>query len=300
MTRVYLRILLFVCLITGFYMYVGQTVTQSEQHPPADLVITPETGPDELASLGEEVVKNKGGCLICHKITETGNERGPDLRGVGARAATRVPGLDAEAYITESLLQPTSFVVEGYPPIMPAANAPPADLTASELKAVIAFLESLGGEVTSRVTEEDVQLSEEKKASAVGGTSPEVAYLTLHGCVTCHDVRGESRRVGPPLTSVALRLSEEEIRQSILDPNAVLSPGYAAGLMPTTFAEDLKPQEIDQLVRYVVKLSGARGGRSLTERLGRIADHPMLQLISIIFVFNAGAWWAIEWIGKRS
>jgi mono/diheme cytochrome c family protein len=299
MTRVYFRILLLVVTITAFYMYVGQTVTQSEQHPPAELTITAEATPDELVVMGEELVKNKGGCLICHKIAETGNERGPDLRGVGGRAAGRVEGKSAEEYVTESLLSPGAFVVEGYPPIMPAAAVPPADLTATELKAVVAFLQSMGGEVTVRVTEEDVESARAKKASAVGGTSPEVAYLTLHGCVTCHDVRGEARQVGPPLTTVAQRLSEEEIRQSIVDPNAVLSPGYAAGLMPTTLAKDLKPEEIDQLVRYVAKLGGARAGRTFLERLGRVSGHPMLQLLSIIFIFNAGAWWAIEWIERR-
>jgi mono/diheme cytochrome c family protein len=299
MTKVYVRILLFVVAITAFYMYVGQTVTQSEQHPPAELTITPEATSEELVVMGEELVKNKGGCLICHKITETGNERGPDLRGAGARAATRIAGRSAEEYLTESLVTPGAFVVEGYPPIMPAAVAPPADLSATELKAVVAFLESMGGEVTVHVTEEDVASAQAKKASAVGGTSPEVAYLTLHGCVTCHDVQGEARQVGPPLTTVAERLSEEEIRQSILDPNAMISPGYAAGLMPTTLAKDLKPEEIDQLVKYVVKLSGARAGRTFVERLGHVSAHPMLQLLSIIFIFNAGAWWAIEWIERR-
>jgi cytochrome c2 len=299
MKKVFLRILLFVLAIDLFYMYIGQTVTQSEQHPPAELEITPENEPAELVSMGEELVKNKGGCLICHKITETGNERGPDLRGVGGRAATRIPDLTAEAYLTEALLQPAAFVVNEYPPIMPAANLPPADMSATELKAVIAFLQSLGGEVTVEVTQEDVELAAAKAATAVGGTSPEVAYLNLHGCVTCHDVHGDARQVGPPLTQVAQRLSEEEIRQSILDPNAVISEGYAAGLMPTTFAKDLKPQEVDQLVRYVVRLGGTGAGRTFWERIRRASGHPMLQLISIIFVFNAGAWWAIEWIERR-
>jgi hypothetical protein len=64
-------------------------------------------------------------------------------------------------------------------------------------------------------------------------------------------------------------------------------------------AKDLKPEEIDQLVKYVVKLSGARAGRTFVERLGHVSAHPMLQLLSIIFIFNAGAWWAIEWIERR-
>jgi hypothetical protein len=94
-------------------------------------------------------------------------------------------------------------------------------------------------------------------------------------------------------------MSKEEIRQAIVDPNSVIAEGYAAGLMPTTFAQDLKPEEIDQLVRYVARLEGAGAGRNLWERTGSLATHPMLQLIALIFVFNAGAWWVIEWIEER-
>jgi mono/diheme cytochrome c family protein len=188
--------------------------------------------------------------------------------------------------------------VEGYPPIMPAANLPPADLSATELKAVVAFLQSLGGAVTVQVTPEDVEAAKSKAASG-GGGSPEIAFLNEKGCAACHDLVGETPKVGPPLTHVANRLTPEEIRRSILDPDAVLAEGYAAGLMPKTFAEDFKPEEIDQLVRYLGRLGGAGAGTTLWKRILGLASHPILQLISIVFVFNAGAWFAIEWLEER-
>lgn len=295
MTKVFLRICLFVLAIDGFYLYIGQTVTQSEQHPPTDLEITPETAPDALIAMGEGLVTNKGGCLICHKIAETGNERGPDLRGIGGRAATRKAGLESEQYLTESLSLPGAFVVEGYSPIMPAANAPPADLNATEFKAVVAYLQSLGGEVTVEITDADVELAKASSAK-IGGISPEIAYLSDKGCVTCHDVTGESRQVGPPLTTVAHRLTEEELLQSIIDPDVVLTEGYSAGLMPPTYSTDLKPQELSQLVQYMVQLGGAAASTTLWGRLLRLMNHPMLQLLAVVFVFNAGAWMAIEWL----
>ena len=49
---------------------------------------------------------------------------------------------------------------------------------------------------------------------------------------------------------------EEYIRQSIVDPDAVVVEGYQSGVMPTTFGETLSPEELDALVAYL----GSNGG----------------------------------------
>jgi hypothetical protein len=71
MRGVFLRLLFFVILIDGFYLYVGQTVTQSTASP-AELDITTQTDAPTLVSMGEELVRNKGGCLICHRSPRPG------------------------------------------------------------------------------------------------------------------------------------------------------------------------------------------------------------------------------------
>lgn len=251
MRAVFLRILAFVILITTFYGAIGQLwLTQGEEHPPPELQITVETDTDTLVGMGETLLKTKGGCLLCHKITEQGNTRGPDLRGVGGRAATRKPGLSAEAYLMESLVEPGAYVVEefataGGASIMPATNRPPADMSPTELKALVAFLQSLSGEVTVEITAQDVQAAEARKQQAPSSTAsshPGAALLTAQACVACHDVKGTARLVGPPLTDVGERLSAAEIRQSIVDPNAVIAEGFQPGLMLADFAEKLTPR----------------------------------------------------------
>ena len=293
MTAVFLRILGFVILIVGFYGGIGRLwLTQSEEHPPPELQITVETDTDTLVGMGETLVKTKGGCLLCHKLTERGNTRGPDLRGVGSRAATRKPGLSAEAYLMESLVEPGAYVVEefataGGASIMPAANRPPADMSATELKALIAFLQSLSGEITVEITAQDVQAAEasqQQAPSSTASTHPGAALLTAQACVACHDVTGTARLVGPPLTDVGERLSAAEIRQSIVDPNAVIAEGFQAGLMLQNFAEMLTPEELDQLVSYL------SGEVSLGERL----SHPAVHLAFLILLFNAGMYAAIR------
>ncbi len=113
MTAVFLRILGFVVLIVLFYGGIGNLwLTQTEEHPPPTLEIGVDTDTDTLISMGRTLLGSKGGCLLCHKVTEQGNTRGPDLRGVGARAASRKPGMSSEAYLVESLVNPGAYVVE--------------------------------------------------------------------------------------------------------------------------------------------------------------------------------------------
>lgn len=293
MTAVFLRILGFVILITLFYGGIGQWwLTQAEEHPPPELEITVETDTDTLVGMGETLLKTKGGCLLCHKITEQGNARGPDLRGVGGRAARRQPGLDAEAYLTQSLVEPGAYVVEefataGGASIMPAADKPPADLSPTELKALVAYLQSLGGEVTVEITAADVQTAEARKQkppSSTASTHPGAGLLTTNGCVACHDVTGTTRLVGPPLADVGERLSAAEIRQSIVDPNAVIAAGYQKDLMLKDFAVQLTGEELDQLVSYL------SGEVSLRERL----SHPAVHLAALILLFNGAVLLALQ------
>ncbi len=293
MTAVFLRILGFVILIDLFYMSIGQWyLTQSEEHPPAELEIAVETDTDTLIGMGETLVQKKGGCLLCHKITEVGNTRGPDLRGVGGRAGLRRPGMSAEAYLTESLVDPGAYVVAefataGGMSIMPAADKPPADFSPTEFKAVIAYLQSLGGEITVEITAQDVaKAAARKNAPAPVATSnhPGFALLTSRGCVACHDVNGTARLIGPPLSTVHERLSAAKIRESIVDPNAVIAEGFQPGLMLQDFADQLTPAELDQLVAY---LSGEVG---LAERLA----HPAVHLLVLILLFNGGVTWAMR------
>ena len=298
MRAVFLRILGFVILIDLFYMSIGQFyLVQSEEHPPPELEISLETDTDTLVGMGETLLKTKGGCLLCHKITEVGNTRGPDLRGIGGRAGARKPGMSAEAYLTESLVNPGAYVVAefataGGASIMPATDKPPADLSPTELKAVIAFLQSLGGEITVEITAQDVADAEARKkpAAAVTSTHPGFALLTSKGCVACHDVTGTARLVGPALSNVHERLSAAEIQESIVDPNAVIAEGYPPNVMLKDFADQLSPDELDQLVAYLSREVG------LSERLA----HPAVTLLGLILLFNGGVAWAMRRVSSAA
>ncbi|MDK1023124.1 MAG: c-type cytochrome [Gammaproteobacteria bacterium] len=289
MKRTFARILAFVVLIDLFFFYVGQTLTQAEQHPPARLAITVDTDVDTLVVMGESLVKNKGSCLICHKIAETGNERGPDLRGIGGQAGSRQPGVDAETYLMQALSQPAAFMVEGYSNIMPPANKPPVDLSATELKAVAAYLQSLGGEVTVKVTPEDESAA--AKTTEQEDISPGLTLMTQKACTACHDFEGDNRLIGPPLTGIQERMSREQILQAIVDPDAIVAEGFVSNLMPKTYATELTPAQVKLMVDFLA-------GPEKVGWIKELWDHPAAQLFFLILLFNAGMLLAMRWTAK--
>lgn len=144
-----LKIGALVLATTALYTYIGQLVPQKEVLPPAEAVISADMGPEQLVEVGREIAENKGICLTCHTIGQGGaGMRFPDLDGIGARAATQIPEMSAVEYLAQSLYEPDAFIVPGYNPGMPVINKGAIGLSDEEIIAVIAWLESLGGEPT--------------------------------------------------------------------------------------------------------------------------------------------------------
>jgi cytochrome c2 len=55
------------------------------------------------------------GCRICHSLEKGERIIGPSFYGIADRARERVPGMTAEEYLRQSILEPNAFVVPGYP-----------------------------------------------------------------------------------------------------------------------------------------------------------------------------------------
>jgi cytochrome c oxidase subunit 2 len=47
-----------------------------------------------------------------------GGRKGPSWQGISGRAGDRVPGLSAEEYLRESIVDPKAYIVEGYVGLM--------------------------------------------------------------------------------------------------------------------------------------------------------------------------------------
>jgi mono/diheme cytochrome c family protein len=252
----------FALVVMGSYTYFANSIPQIESRPPEELSL--ERGgvtPEQLVKAGEQIFKTKGTCEVCHKVGEKGM-RAPDLAGVGARAAKRKPGLSAKQYIIESLLDPGAYLVEGYPNIMPRVDKPPIGLNRSELWAITAFLESLGGTV-------DVKLDDiPKTAGAAAGGAPaelklpgdpkagEAVFTGKGACIACHKAgKIGASPVGPDLSQIARIQTPEYIMGKILNPAAMGTvTGYPKGVMPPMFGQSLTAKEYVDLVSFLLTL----------------------------------------------
>lgn len=282
MAGTFLKIFAFVLVVVGAYAYVGQLVPQFEEHPPKKRTITLDTAPAELAAIGEELLHGKGGCLICHKVSERGNDRGPDLRQATAKAPTRRPGMDAAAYLLESVLQPSAYLVPGYPNIMPPATKPPANLTVAEAKAIVAYLQALGGATPAVVIKpDDLEPQHVTRTPVPRGRE----LFESHACLACHALAGVGGTVGPDLTRVATRRSAAELMLKIVNPRAWTTPGFKAGIMPDDLASQIPEQDRREIVTYLV---GLTGNKPETVALAALWSYEGVRLGVVIFFFNAG------------
>ena len=82
------------------------------------------------------------GCIACHAPDSAG--RGPLLEGEYGKPIKLQDGRTVvmdEAYIRESILDPTAKLAEGYPPLMPTFQG---QVTEEQILELIAFIKSLG------------------------------------------------------------------------------------------------------------------------------------------------------------
>lgn len=70
------------------------------------------------------------------------------------------------------------------------------------------------------------------------------------GCKSCHST-GSNSVVGPGLAGISAK-GDDYIRESIVDPAAVLAEGFA-NLMPTSFAS-MKAKDLTDLIAYLKTL----------------------------------------------
>ena len=99
----------------------------------------------------------------------------------------------------------------------------------------------------------------EQQAGGGGGGSPGAAAFSSGGCGSCHTFTpaGATGKIGPGLDNLAADAEqagkplEAYVKESIVDPNAYLVPGFKEGVMPTTYGESLSAPQIDALVKYL-------------------------------------------------
>jgi len=104
------------------------------------LACAPEPPATEPVARGHQLYRSLG-CANCHEPNLFGQRLGPPLDHIGTVAATRRPGMSAEEYIRQSILDPGAYLVPGYQDSMPRDLG--RDLSPTDLDALVAYLLSL-------------------------------------------------------------------------------------------------------------------------------------------------------------
>ena len=266
---------------TVFYTWVGQLVPQKEVQPPEVVEMAQDMSTDQMVEIGQEIFNGKGICATCHTIGSSGALRFPDLDGIAARAGDRVPGMDPLDYLAQSLYEPNAYIVPGFNPGMPEINKPPIGLSDDEIKAVIAYLQTLGGEATITMATrlpyaEGAEATSDVDPAGAGDEPPEgepaegegalataaeqvgaavapdaavrsagadaAGLLARYGCDDCH-----STAAGGELSLVGVGASANELLVAITDHEPPLEGGAAARMTL---------EEVRALARYLAGLEG--------------------------------------------
>jgi cytochrome c2 len=278
--QTFVKVFVFNVVVIAFFLYIGNSIPQQRKDPPQELVLSADMAAADFVRAGQEIFFGKGTCALCHEIGKRG-ERCPDLDGVGIRAETRIKeenykgtASDGTEYLVESLHNPVVYVVEGYQPSMPPLGRQLSDL---EMVAMVAFLQSLGGEVTvtgqTRFSkyrgEGGAEVVAQAPVPAAPVAAPDAAgksgaeLVQQWGCNTCHKFDAPDRLVGPSLWDIGARQDVNAIRESILQPDAVVTPGFPPQVMQTTlnglgFYQKVPLQDLNTMVDYLTSLKGGQ------------------------------------------
>lgn len=193
-------------------------------------------GPKADLERGEQLFTQK--CGSCHALTGAGTsaEVGPSLDFAFKQA--RANGMDSdtiEGVVKSQVENPRPATPEQIDIYMPA------DLvTGEDLDDVAAYVASVAG---------------------VPGIKPPVfapPEFFATNCGGCHALgqAGTTGSTGPNLDEVLPGQSAAQISESISNPDAQITPGFAPGVMPATFGQSLTPEQLQQLSAYLQQAAG--------------------------------------------
>jgi mono/diheme cytochrome c family protein len=189
-------------------------------------------------------------CGTCHALERAGTSatQGPNLDEAFRQA--REDGLGEET-VEGVVRRQIANVRRGS--IMPEDLVTGDD--ARDVAAYVAAVASVPGEDTGQLA----------SAGLAGATDPEQIF-TSAGCGGCHTfaAAGTTASIGPSLDELAQvagqrpgKSPEQYTEEAIVEPDTFVVQGFPAGTMPSTYGEQLEPEQLDLLVDYLL---GKEGG----------------------------------------
>jgi mono/diheme cytochrome c family protein len=119
-----------------------------------------------------------------------------------------------------------------------------------------------GGKVATPTPETIVGKVPTAPSAPKGNSAAGKPVFVSTGCGACHAFApaATTGKVGPDLDKLAdyaQKANQGSVTQftqtSIVNPNAYIEPGFAAGVMPPTYGQTLKPQQLADLVAFLTQ-----------------------------------------------
>lgn len=138
-----------------------------------------------------------------------------------------------------------------------------AEASANAAKLAATNEEGGGGGSASGTSEQPATpASGQGDDSSTGGTSSAdgAQVFADNGCGGCHTLTAASSTgaVGPNLDEALVDKDPTFIKTSIVDPGAEVASGFPDGIMPTTFADQIAPADLDALVMYLAQSTSGK------------------------------------------
>jgi len=295
-----MKLLTFSLAVIWFYAFVAGLV------PETSTAVGPVTeldwsDPDAVAEIGAGIFNGKGQCSACHTLDPSAPKgRCPDLTDIGLNAASRQPDIDAKVYLIESLYEPAKYLVPGYGKIMPEIWKAPIALSKLEIEAVIAFLQSQGGEIDPTPYTEPIDRADAGTVAAAlpplltGDPALGKKVFVNAACIACHVVKGIESLTGgeasqdfevvdaPDLSEIAAFNDMRYLEESILKPGAQIVSGYGAVTVQAkgaTFQGTLVSQDTEKIVVRTKTADGQEEEHTLL--LSELDDEPIEELANL-------------------
>ena len=260
-------------IVIAALVFLGLTLDSHRQF--AQLTHADQITP--AVARGKDVWHNNN-CINCHTVFGEGAYYAPDL--------TKITKLRGAAYLTAYLRDPSKF----YDETRHRRLMPKQDLSERDITDLIAFLDWISNVdnqgwpprpllVTGATLAGPAMVAAPSAGTPSGPENPialgeRVFRTATPACVACHSTTPGVTMAGPSLAGLSARTEQllaspqytgnakdlaGYIRESITEPSAFVVPGpmYSASgvsFMPTTFAKDLTPAQLDQLVAYLSSL----------------------------------------------
>jgi mono/diheme cytochrome c family protein len=182
-------------------------------------------------------------CGTCHVLGRAGTQgtTGPDLDAAFRTALSDGMNRETvEGIVHRQILHPRRGSV------MPAGLVKGED--AQDVAAYVGYAAARMGEDTGALAQ-----------AGLAGAKTGDQIFTAAGCAGCHTLAKANANgtIGPSLDDLAQVAAdkpgspEDFVRESILNPDAFIAPGFQRGVMPA-FEGRLSDQQVDALVKYLL------------------------------------------------